>query len=108
MKKIDQVRKLLKAIAEGLPVEQYVVRDYAKVSGEDLLLSGQKEVEGQEIEKDKIYFQCIPAFHCANHYRRLKKAYDKGGFWHVQIYLKPFVKADKQTEYFSKLKEVLC
>ena len=90
MEKVQELK--IRAIAKILPVRQYEVNSRAKVSGEDLLLCGHKEVEGKAIEKDGEYVMPMPFYNEVNHYRRLKKAFTKNGLNGVKSYVARFVK----------------
>lgn len=97
----------LRELAKKLPQTQYVVNDAVKISGEDLLLSGHKEVDGKEIDKDKEYFMTNPCYHESNHYLRLKKSYSKNGIQGVLDYSKQFIKKEKQRDFSTLIAKYL-
>lgn len=88
-------QKRLRSIAKMLPPLTYVTRERVEIKGEDLLLSGQKEVEGKAIEPEKVYVMSAPVYNEANHYRRLKRAFLANKKKGVTAYLKPYVREPK-------------
>jgi len=84
-------QKRLRAIAGMLPPMSYETRETQSIKGEDLLLSGHKEVEGKPIEAEREYFMRVPVYNEANHYRRLKRAFQANGREGVKAYLRVFV-----------------
>lgn len=85
-------QKKIRAMAKLLPETSYITNERVEIKGEDLLLSGQKEVEGKEIEPDKIYCMKAPVYNEANHYRRMKRAFGKNGRDGIKAYLNLFSK----------------
>lgn len=97
----------LRELANKFPQTQYVVNDAVKISGEDLLLSGHKEVEGKEIDKDKQYFMTNPCYHESNHYLRLKKSYAKSGVKGVLDYSVQFIKKESREDFSTLITKYL-
>lgn len=91
------LEKKLRGIAKMLPKMQYAIKDKVKVTGGDLLLSGHTEVNGEKIEEKKVYFMSIPFYNETNHYRRLKRSYQKNGKEGVKQYIKPYSKNPKEV-----------
>lgn len=87
-------QKKLRAIAAILPSEKYATVETVEISGEDLLLSGQSQVEGKEIDPKKTYLMRSPVYNEANHYRRMKRAFEKHGAAGISAYLRLFVSVD--------------
>lgn len=75
-----------------LPVGNYATYESQEITGEDLLLTDTKEVDGKPIEPDKTYSFKSPVIHEKNHYRRLKRAYIKRGKEGIKAYLKIYMK----------------
>lgn len=86
-------QKKLRAIAKILPSQAYATNETVEIKGEDLLLSGQKQVEGKEIEPEKVYYMKSPVYNEANHYRRMKRAFVKSGRSGIKAYLNLFSKS---------------
>ena len=80
--------KLIKSIASKLPERYFTQSEQIKISGEDLLLSGQSEVNGIPIDKEKIYLMQNPVFETVNHAKRLNKAYQREGVKGIKLYVK--------------------
>ena len=97
----------LRELAKKLPPTQYVSRDTVKISGEDLLLSGHKLVEGKEIDSEKDYFMDSPIYHESNHYLKLKKSYSKKGIQGVLDYSKQFIKDEKRSDFSTLITKYL-
>jgi hypothetical protein len=72
-------KKILKAIAEALPLKFYTANEHVEISGEDLILANHKHWYGQEIEKEKYYLLQTPAFYEVNHFRRLQETLKEQG-----------------------------
>lgn len=87
-------QKKIRAIAGILPSQKYPTVETVEISGADLLLSGQTQVEGKEINPDKTYHMRSPVYNEANHYRRMKRAFEKHGADGISAYLKLFVSVD--------------
>ena len=75
-----------------LPSLSYATSEQQEITGEDLLLAGHKEVAGKAIDKEKSYLWQAPVYNEANHYRRMKRAFEALGVDGIKNYLKPFVK----------------
>lgn len=55
----------------------YTITEMVEISGEDVLLSGTEEIEGQPVDPEKKYLVSMPAVYEMNHMRRLKKLLKK-------------------------------
>jgi len=84
-------QKKIRAIAKMLPTTSYATSEYQEISGEDLLLSGNKEVGGKPVESEKTYSMRVPVLNEENHYRRMKRAFRASGSEGIKRYLKRFV-----------------
>jgi hypothetical protein len=49
------------------------------ITGDDLLLCGQKYHKGKAIEKEKVYSMTVPVSYRKNHLKRLMKAFNAKG-----------------------------
>lgn len=79
----------LKGIAKQLPVVLTDTHEKHLVSGRDILEWGTiDQIDGKPIELDKLYLWHYPVQMYRNHYRRLKKAYEKSRMDGVLAYLK--------------------
>lgn len=59
--------KIINIIAAELPEEKYMLLENDLITGEDALLSGNKEINGRPVEKDKLYEMDVPIIREANH-----------------------------------------
>lgn len=96
--KAKHVNKILKNIADRLPVQRYAYPQTYTVLGCDIEQSGLKIPEGMEIEDDKEYHFKDAAYKDVNHLRRIRKAYKKGGKKEVFKYIVPFVEESKRFD----------
>jgi len=107
MKPTKKTTRILLAISKNLPKESYVSRTAVILSGEELIESGQKEVENVAVDPEKEYIQEIPLYNEKNHFRRLKRAYASGGLKAVKNYLNPYVKEEFREKLFKGLEASL-
>lgn len=87
MKKRDA--KLLRELAETLPVLMYETREKHLVKGEDLIAQGRTHVgENDEIEvkPDDLILDEFPVRIAVNHYKALKNIFKKGGIAAMNMY----------------------
>jgi hypothetical protein len=77
--------KQLREFAKGLPMFHYNATEQVEISGEDLLLGGYSKKDG--IEKGKSYFISVPVYYEINHYRRLKRTYQRNGIEGIRAYV---------------------
>jgi len=90
--------KVIKAISDILPKQQYQFKGRQKLLGSDAILAGHKEIEKQEIDPEKEYILNMPYSNSVNHYNRLKRAYKRHGRSGIINYCKPYIK----KEHFGK------
>lgn len=109
MKRTKKVTAALKAIAKGLPKQEYTYYDTLSESGADLIQRGiTEDSDKKPILTHKTYMRRIPVKGEINHENRVKSAYDSGGVEAVKKYLHPFVKPEVQVEFFNKLEKTLA
>lgn len=101
MKSLEQ--KKIRAIAQILPSSLYACSEPVEISGEDLLLSGTKKVEGKDVEAEKVYYMQSPVYREKNHYRRIKKAFISKGKKGVELYIKDFMQSPEKAELIVKV-----
>ena len=90
--------KVLNNLGGILPKQQYEFKGLQKITGQDVILSGHKEIEGKEIELNKDYIMSMPFSNTANHKNRLKSVFRRNGISGVIKYMKPYVKKEKFGE----------
>ena len=95
--------KVLKQLGGLLPQRQYQFHGRQKVTGEDAILAGHKEIDGKEIDPEENYIIDMPYGNTANHTNRLKSAFKRNGIAGVCKYLRPYYKPEK----FSQLQVIL-
>lgn len=89
----------LKGIAKQLPIVLTDTHEKHLVRGKDILEWGTiSEVDGKPIDPDKQYMWHYPVQMYRNHYRRLKKAYQKDEMNGVVAYLKEINDIIQQSE----------
>lgn len=91
--------KVISNISKQMPVILFdAAIERRKTKGEDLLLGGVKEVEGQPVDPEKEYYMTLPVRRTIDHKMRMKNAYSRAGKFGLITYLKPYVKPDKFGE----------
>lgn len=90
------IRNKLKHLASKLPKRSYIAREQVEISGNDLLLSGTKTVEGKKVDAFKTYWMGSPVYYESNHFLRIKKAFNRSGIDGVINYFTPFAKEPKE------------
>jgi hypothetical protein len=96
MRKIHkQQMKVFNELDNILPKQQYKFKGTQKVTGEDAILAGHKEIDGTSIDPEKEYTMNMPYSNTANHKNRLKSAYRRNGIAGVCRYLKPYYTKEK-------------
>jgi hypothetical protein len=104
-KKLEEL--LLRQLAGRIRPERYATQPRQKISGEDLLLSGHSEVDGQPIDPEETYLIRVPLILQVNHHRRLKRAMARSGVDGVIHYLIPkFVKAHEEERLRQTFKKI--
>jgi hypothetical protein len=87
--------KIISKLSDQLPLQLYNSKYRVKISGEDVILSGQTKIEGNEIDLKKEYILNNVLQREVDHKQRMKKAYNKRGKAGLITYLKPFCKKEK-------------
>lgn len=82
---VNQLGDIL--LSEG-NVAMYDANELIDITGQDLLLSGQTEVEGKKIDPKLTYRLRIHRAQEVSHMRRVCRAYKKNGFEGVNAYFK--------------------
>jgi hypothetical protein len=99
--------KVLNGLGDMLPKQQYKFKGTQKVTGEDAILAGHKEINGSAIDSEEEYTMNMPFSNTANHGNRLKSAFRRNGIAGVCKYLKPYYKPEGfgkvQVEIFKQL-----
>jgi len=109
MKRTKRITKAIKAIASGMPKQEYQYLGTKTEKGEDLIQRGIKEDSDKlPVLPHKTYVNKIPLKNEVNHINRMKSAFDADGIRGVKNYLKPFIKPELQAEFFSKVDSVLA
>lgn len=108
MKRTKKITATLKAIAKGMPKQEYVYRGTVLEKGEDIIQRGIKEDgDKKPILPHKEYRKSIAISNAVNHTNRLKSAWDANGLEGVKAYVKPFIKPELQGEFFDRLQKAL-
>jgi hypothetical protein len=109
MKRTKKITAALKAIAKVLPRQEYQYLGTQIEKGIDLIQRGIVE-DGEKLPvlPHKEYVKKIPIKNEVNHINRMKSAFDAGGIEAVKKYLIPFVKAERQGEFFDRLQKTLA
>jgi hypothetical protein len=95
-----ELLKQINMIARNLPTMAYTAMMYpSKITGEDVLLAGTKEIDGEEVDILKEYIIKTPLIRDVDHVKRLKEAYKRNRRAGVIAYLKPYV----APENFGKM-----
>ena len=100
----DDVIKELKDIAKYLPIAQYTAHETVTMKGHELKLSGYDEMEEYKgkFEDDKEYAVPMPAYYQVNHFRRMRKAYQRNGVGGVKKYCQPYFDQAQKQRHASK------
>lgn len=98
MKQSKQIEKLLKEIASTLPDSIYETLEMQQIKGDDVVQTGLKLLNNEEVIPEKIYEFKSPVYHTVNHFNRLKRAYKAKGIEGVNNYLDKIKSAIKQNE----------
>lgn len=69
----------IKKMADEIGPKIYTTNEWIDITGEDLLLSGHKMMDGKPIEKLKVYQMLFPVIHKESLESDLKKAWYKKG-----------------------------
>ena len=109
MRKIHKHQmKILKELGNILPKQQYRFKGIQKVTGEDAILSGQKEIDGKEINSEEEYTMTMPFSNTANHTNRLKSSFRRNGIAGIIKYVRPYYEKEKfgkvQVALFTALR----
>ena len=107
MKRTKNTDKLLLAISKQLPREQYASQSAIILTGSEMIESGQKVVEMQQVVSDEKYIQYLPLNKDKNHYRRMKRAFDSNGIVGIKNYLLPYLKNEYRGDFFKMLESSL-
>lgn len=81
--------KFISQLSDLLPLQLYNSNYTVKCSGEDALLSGHTEIDGEVIIPEKDYVLNNTLQKDVSHKRRLKRVYAKRGKAGLITYLKP-------------------
>ena len=73
----NNILKEMREVAKQLPAFNYTTKEIYPITGKDLLLTGITEVDGNPIEENLVYDLESPAYHQFNHYRRMKRMYQR-------------------------------
>lgn len=79
--------KALRKVAGDLPTMMATTQEVHLVLGSELIDQGQTEYNGQPIRPEILYRQYMPVKMAINHYRRLKRAFNRDGAQGAQQYL---------------------
>lgn len=74
---------IIKLVANELPEQQYRVWNKISIRDQKQIIE-QDELLGIHVDYKKLY---IDSLHKVNHYRRMKRAYIRGGYEAVNAYL---------------------
>jgi hypothetical protein len=109
MKRTKKITAALKAIASGLPRQEYQYLGIQVEKGENLIQRGVLEDgDKKPVLAHKEYLKKIPLTNEVNHINRMKSAFDSGGVEAVKKYLIPFVKPERRAEFFDRLQITLA
>lgn len=108
MKRTKKITQAIKAIASGMPKQEYQYLKTQEEKGEVLIKRGITETSDKKaIDPDKVYVKKVPVNNPVNHINRMKSAFDADGVRGLKNYLKPFIKVELQTEFFLKVDRLL-
>lgn len=65
----------------------YSFNDTVDISGEDLILSGQEEINGKPVDPEETYKMTYPASRNVNFYKVMKRIYKREGFPGILDYI---------------------
>jgi len=89
--------KAFKLIAAQLPSLNVASSELHLMTGEEILaLQTIDEIDGKPIDPERKYWLRLPVLMFANHNRRLKRAYYRGGPEAVQKYIETVVRIAKE------------
>jgi predicted ABC-class ATPase len=109
MKRTKKITEALKAIASGLPKQEYHYLATQKENGADLIQRGiLEDGDKKPVLPNKDYLKKIAIKNEVNHINRMKSAYDAGGVEAVKKYLRPFLKPELQVDFFDRLQKTLA
>ena len=72
-------------------IKQKVIMTQDLIAGDELILTGVKEVEGEKIDVKKVYKMDVPCIIQQDHKTKLRLAYLRGGKNGVRNYLKDWL-----------------
>jgi hypothetical protein len=87
--------KIISKISEQLPMQLYNSKCLAKISGEDAILAGTLEINGEPTDPEKEYVVNNILQRDVDHKSRMKKIFNKRGKVGLITYLRPFFKREK-------------
>ncbi len=99
--------KALDVLADFLPDRMQHSTYQKTLKGEDAILAGTLEIDGEKVDPEKDYVVQNNLFREVNHKLRMKKAFKKHGKKGVIHYCKKFVKAEKQNELTNAIDRIL-
>jgi hypothetical protein len=95
-----QTLKIIDQLSKRLQPETYHASDInTKITGEDVLLTNCKEINGEEVVFERDYTCKVPLIRKINHKLRMKKAYNKNGKAGLMLYLKPYC----EPKYYGQM-----
>jgi hypothetical protein len=100
--------KFFRKLANQMPKEFIISTYFSSISGADLILSGQKLVDGQPINPKGNYRMKMPSTVQVNHESRLKTAFSKGGVEEVFKYCARLLKPESHEVFKQVLKRELA
>lgn len=93
-----RTNKILKALAKHLPVQRYEYMQNYSINGGDIERTGLNVPDGMEISPENEYNYSSIATNEVNHFRRLRRSFEKGGKAAVYKYIVPFIPQDQRAE----------
>jgi hypothetical protein len=87
--------KIISNISKQLPMQLYNSKCLVKISGEDAILSGNLEINGEPTDPEKDYILNSILQRDVDHKSRMKKIFNKRGKVGLITYLKPFIIPEK-------------
>jgi len=90
--------QLIDIIARNLPMNSQVSRINSIVKGEDAILAGTTEIDGEKVDPEKDYIIGNHLYREINHKKRIKRAFQKHGKPGLIKYCQKYMRNPKKSE----------
>lgn len=101
-----EIEMKIRKLASSMPVDYFGSKSMDTISGSELLLSGHKQVEGEDINPDKQYLLPVPVYLMKNHERRLRRAYKGEGREGIIRVIMPYIRDEAKEAVRNEINRI--